>query len=430
MGEAMTKTRRKAIVVFTGFLFLGIGFCFLGQVREVWAAAKDELQIGLPDFPRRIERSLPPLLPDQEIKFGAVKLHPFFITSIEYDDNILLSNKDEKEDVIFTQTPGIGFEMEMGKHRLAGGYGMEIVNFAKEDEEDAINHLANGVLELNFNDLKLKFQDVFEKATNRAFSETSVRDTLLTNTVEITARYDRPKWAGEIGWRHNTLDHRREVLDVDDLGEDVLAMLGGYKVLPKTLFLLELDLGKVTYRNTGNANQGYWQIFTGFRGDPIEKLTTTAKIGFQGRQLGDVPNTGQQTDYEGLVANVDLTYRITDDDTARLAYIRTVRLSTFSDNGWYRQDKISASYAKRFLRKWILTPEFGWQFNDYPEVATLGGSTKRREDNFWLGGVSLRYEIKQWLGTGITYLYRHRDSNLDSLDFKNNRITFDVTLAY
>ena len=393
-------------------------------------AAKDELQIGLPDFPRRIERTLPPLRPEQEIRLGIFKLHPSFFSSIEYDDNILLSHKDEKEDVIFTQTPGLGMELNLGDHRFQAGYGMEIENFAKFEEENAVNHLANAVLELNFTDLQIKFQDVFEKATSRSFSETSARDDLLTNTFEILGRYDRPRWAGELGWRHNTLDHRKEDLDIDDLEEDVLAILGGYKFLPKTLFLLEMDLGVVTYRNTGNANHDYWQILTGLRGDPLPKVATTAKIGFQGRQLGDVPGSGPQTDFEGLVANMDLTYGFTERDTMRIAYVRTIRNSTFAENGWYRQDKISITYAKRFLNKWVVTPEFGWQMNDYPESATVGTSVKVRQDNYWLGGVSLRYEIKQWLGMEVAYHHRHRDSNFDSLDFKNNRLNIELKLAY
>ncbi len=422
--------KQNARWVFAAFLFAGILFSWFSPALHAAEIQQDELQIGLPDFPRRIERTLPPLRPDQEIRLGVLKLHPSFSSSVEYDDNITLASKDEKEDMIFTQTPALGVELEMGKHRFQAGYGMEIVDFAKDQEENTINHLANGVLELNFNDLQIKLQDVLEKATNRSFSESSIRDNLITNSAEIDARYDRPRWAGEIGWRHNTLAHRTEELNVDDLGEDILAMLGGYKVLPKTLFLLETDLGRVTYRNTGNPNQGYWQVLTGFRGEPTEKFAVTAKMGFQDRQLGDVPNQGSQTDFRGLVVNSDLSYRLSENDSARLVYFRTPRLSTFGDNGWYRQDRISASYAKRFYRKWVVTPEFGWQFNDYPEVVRVGSISKRRQDDFWLGGISLRYEMREWVGAGVTYLFRHRNSNMNTFDFKNNRLTLDITLAY
>jgi hypothetical protein len=378
-----------------------------------------------------VRKELPELVKEDRLKVGILNLHPSFVTKVEYDDNIKLRKTDEIEDVIFTQTPSIGGQVKLGDHKIEGGYGMEIVEFVKEQEENTVNHLAHGLAELNFKDFRLTVEDALEKTTNRLFSETSARDTVLLNTVDVLGRYDRPHWAAELGWRHNTVDHRTPEFESNDYNEDVLAALGGYKIFPKTLLLGEVEIGLNYYdKNDRNADQDYIQLLGGIRGDLTEDITVTAKIGWQGRQLDKVEGEGPQTDFDGIVVNSDLIFRVTSSDTFRLSYIRTVRTSSFQGNSWYREDRVSASFRKRFWKKWFLTPIASWQFNDYPEAAVISGENRRRDDHFWQAGVSLQYKIQEWLWTGVRYNFRVRDSNFDSLDHESNRVVYDITLLF
>ena len=422
----MSKNRQIRLAVFGTFLLL------LGTVSiQAWADENyEQLQMGIPDLPRSIRSELPPPNPAKQLKVGILKLHPLFRSKVEFDDNIRLVNRGKKEDVIFTQIPALGAEMNLGKHRLEGNYGMEFVDFTKYGEENSVNHLANGLMEFNFNDLQVSLRDILEKSTGRLYNETSTRDHILLNTVDILGRYDRPRWATEAGWRHNTIHHITDTLKARNYEEDVFTTLAGYKIQPKTLFLVESDEGLVRYSREGTADQTYWQILTGVRGEPTAKTAVTGKIGYQNRWLDEVPGKGRSTDYQGLVANVDLLYNPDLNSSVRLGYVRTVRTSTFQDNGWYRMDDIFLTYKKRFMQKWILTPEAGWQMNDYPEDGTTQGITKRRRDNFWRVSISLRYEIKDWLSTGIAYKFLTRNSDIDPFDFNNNRVSVDVTLGY
>jgi hypothetical protein len=408
-------------------LFLG----WLGLAPSV-ALAEEELPSGLPDFPRRVRTESPDLRPGQEIKVGILKLHPSFKSSIQVDDNVRLADSDKDAAVTFTQKPGLIGEVKLGDHRLEAGYGMELLTFSgvRGESENATNHLAHGELELNFADMQFTVSDTMNKATSRLFSETSARDHVLINEIKTLGRYDRPMWALEGGWIHNTIDHRTDIFNNSDYGEDVLALLGGYKVSPKTLLLLETSVGLVNYdRNVSRPDHGYWQLFTGLRGELTPKITSTVKLGFQHRQFSDLSGESQK-DSDGFVADTNLTYRPSESDAIRLAYLRTVRTSTFGTNNFYRQDKVSLSYRKRFFRKWLFNPKVGWQFNDYPEEGTAGGVTKRRDDHFAQVGVELRYDIQEWLSTGVEYHFRNRNSNLDTLDFDNNRFTCDVSIAF
>ena len=394
----------------------------------------NNLDIGIPNLTRRVNKELPEIDRKQGIKAGYLKLHPSFSTTYEFDDNVSLANSQrekELQDSIFIQRPGIAAEAKVGNHRIEGGYGMEIHNFAKFTEENKINHLAYGLGEFNFNDFRLLVEDNYERSTSRLFSETSERDRLSINEAHVLGVYDRPRWATELGWTHNTVSHVTDTFKLNNYDEDIYALLGGYKVLPKTLLLAEIDIGNVYYdKKVIAADQTYVQLLGGVRGKPTEAIDMTAKVGVQNRQLADVPGEGRQTDYQGLVVDSDVTYRITEADVVRMGYDRTVKTSTFNANSWYREDKIYFSYRKRFLSKWYLTPTISWQMNDYPEGSTIGSETLKRTDHFLQTGVGLRYKIREWAWAGIAYNFRGRDSNFNSFDYDNNRFIADLSLAY
>ncbi len=432
----MLKMRTISLFLFLITSFTAPLFAASGSDYGRFSDREEEnaLNIGIPDFPRRIRKELPETKKETGIQAGIVRLHPSFSTSFELDDNIKLGDgQREKEitDGIFTQRPGLAAEMKLGNHRVEGGYGMEIQNYAKDQEENTINHLAYGLAELNFDELTFLIEDNFEKSTNRLFSETSSRDHLRLNEVHVLARYDRPRWASEIGWTHNTVDHLTPGLDLNNYNEDILALLGGYKILPKTLLLTEFDWGTVYYdQKTASADQNYFQLLGGVRGEPRENLALTVKAGFQNRQLDDVQNEGPQTDFVGFVMNSDIVYKLTEGDTARAGYVRTVKTSTFSTSSYYREDKIYFSYNKRFFTKWYLMPQTSWQMNEYPEAAAVGSETLRRRDHFWQAGIGLRYKIQEWMWMGIAYNFRTRNSNFNSLDYDNNRMTVDLSFLY
>ena len=387
--------------------------------------------IGIPEVPRRLLMGLPETPTGREMKVGIFEVHPSFKTAVRHDDNIFLAPSAEEEDWIFTQTPAVEAHVKAGDHHFQAGYAAEIANFADNGEENSVNHLAFGQMDLLFNDLSFMASHGFEDTTSRHFTETSARDDLQINATNVSARYDRPKWAAEGGYVHNDLNHTKVLFDSSDFTEDIFTLLGGYKIAPKTLLLVEGDIGMVDYdREVDNSDQDYFQVFGGMRGELTPKSTLTAKLGYQGRDVDDLAGVGAQKDFGGFVADVDLQYQPRKETAFDLVYYRTVRNSTFETNNWFRQDKVSVGLRQRFLRKWIFNPVFSWQQHSYPDAATRAGVTKDREDDFLQVETGLRYEIQDWLSTGVAYNFRERNSNLDVFDYDNNLVTFDVTSVF
>ena len=410
----------------------GAAMLFSGGIQPAVAAEKEAPQpIGVPDLPRRIKYQFPDSQRQQEIKLGIFRLHPSFQTSVQYDDNVTLAPDNEQDDTLFTQIPALEAQVKMGDHSLEAAYGAEIINYVDQSDENAVNHMANGAFNMNFDNLSVVLSHAFEDTTNRTFSENSTRDHLKINSSEATARYDRPRWAAEGTYRHNDLNHETAALNNSDMQEDFFALLTGYKILPKILALIEGDVGLINYdNNVSEADQSYYQLWTGLRGDLTSKLTTITKVGYHNRQMDDVPGLSQQEDYSGLVAHAELAWQPERDTGVRFIYDRAVKNSTFATDNWYRQDKVSLSLRQRFWNKWIATPLISWQSNVYPDLDTVGTDSKHRRDNFWQAEASLRYEMQEWLSSGFTYAFRNRDSSFSTLDYDNNRFTFDVTAVF
>lgn len=396
-------------------------------------ARRGTLPIGIPSFNRRVK--LPRV---QEGKEGTglnlsnlLRLHPAFSEIFDYTDNIFLSHNKKQSDVAFKELPALTAELQNSNLRMAGGYGMEIVNFADHHKEDAVNHFAHGFMEYDFTDLKVSVEDTLSKEQSRLSNANSIRDDVTANAVQVLTKYDQPRWAVEPGWTHNTVNHASSSLRDYSYDEDVLSLLTGYKVTEKTMVLLENDFGFTYYhRKTMNADQKYWQILTGVRGEYIENLLTEIKGGFQARRPDNISAQVDQKDYNGFVADGNVSYKLSDRDAVSFDYIRTANNSTFVNNSYFLMDRLAFSYSKRFFEKWILTPEIALQYNRYPNTASISADTAHRRDHFWQSGLELRYQATEWLSGGVAYRFLARQSNMDNFDYSNNHFVCDLSFAY
>jgi hypothetical protein len=417
-------------------------------------ALADDLPVTISDYPRVIKRDTPRIQPGQEMRLGIFRLHPSFQTTVEHDDNIRLSESDKEEDVVFTQLPGLATRVKLGDHRATAGYWAEVINFADNPEENAVNHIANAELNLDLGRLTVQVTELMEDSTSRLFNEESARDQTLLNAVGVTARYERPKWVFEGGYRNNLVDHKPAFSDLNDRRENIVSVLAGRKFATKTTLFVEGNGGQVNYdSNVSSADHDYWQAFAGLNyRDTFEKvndesgdverssrakLTATARVGYQNRQLSDVAGRAAGSDFDEMVADASLTYKPSISEAVNFGYTRTAQVSTFGPSEWHQADKVSFSWKKRLTRKLYVIPRAGWRRHDYPEEHTLSGFTGRREDDLWQFQGELRYEPRSdettgaaWAWASLFYTFRSRESNFDTLEFDNNRVGVKVGFSY
>ncbi len=390
--------------------------------------------IGMTNFDRRT--NLPRVRKGDTatgIALGILRLHPAFSQIFEVDDNVRLSRHDREADVIFRELPALSAEIQKDdKFRISGGYGMEIVNFADQTEENSINHFAHGLAEFYANnDWRLILEDTFKNEQSRQTNASSTRDDLLANSVQAIAKYKGARFIFEPGYTHHTVEHSAPGLKPYDYEEDIMSVLLGYRFWEKTSLIIQNDAGLSYYdRKVANSDQAFWQILAGIRGEYAEDLVTEIKGGFQARRLDEFSGQDEQQDYNGFVVDANLAYKISPRDAVQVDYVRDVEQSTFQNNSWYGADRVVLSYSRRFFSRWVLTPHFSWQHNRYPQTAVVNGVRGERTDNLWGAGIDLRYQAKEWLSTGIGYRFRDRSSTFNDFEYDQNRFIFDISLAY
>jgi hypothetical protein len=84
----------------------------------------------------------------------------------------------------------------------------------------------------------------------------------------------------------------------------------------------------------------------------------------------------------------------------------------------------------QLLPKLSVGARIGGGVNDYATKQTENGVTDWRQDWFLAAGVQVEYSIQPWLRLGFEYLRTSRNSNFDTFNYVDDRITGRVTLQF
>ena len=371
-------------------------------------------------------------LPDREgFRFKDLLFHSALAVEEQLDTNIFLQDSDTKLDLITVLNPSIGLEIPLRDNRISLDYDVGVFLYATNHNQNHVDQRVRGLAEFNLADYKVTVDDEFNIFTLRASDENSNRvkrnindlragveaqfellgfDVGYTNRLEMYGSPDDPTF-GPITYE-----------DRDRMSNAIDATVS-YRFLPKTKLLLENDLGLITYYNSAQVPDSFYdEVVLGILGEWFPRMDVNFKAGirFQGYDNSDlIANKA----YIGPVFRGGFDYDVTDDDTVVLDLQRTVYESIYANMNYYTVNLIGVKYEHRFSDK-ISANAFGsYQVNFYPSETTENGVTAKRDDNFFTGGASLRYDIRKWLSCQAKYEYKQRISRFDIFDYIDHLIT-------
>ncbi|MBN2143088.1 MAG: outer membrane beta-barrel protein, partial [Candidatus Aureabacteria bacterium] len=218
---------------------------------------------------------------------------------------------------------------------------------------------------------------------------------------KIIARYDDPVYA-------------RDEYDQDDY------MLTAYwHAFTKTDILLELNLSKIEYELPGRDGD-YGQIMAGLKGQITSKIEGAIKAGYQDRTYKD-----SDEKYDEAVFEIDALWKISEDKTMDIKYLKTAKESLILGNNYYKVNRIYLDYSKNNPIRGILYGAGGFYEND--DFPFTDNSTLREDDVFMIF-VSAGFRFNSWLTLQAKYRYLDRNSNYDEQDYQQNVITCFATL--
>ena len=377
-------------------------------------------------------------LPDREgVKVGKMLVHTAMKVDEDLETNIYLANSDRKFDAITILSPSVGFELPLRENKIAADYQADVYLYGKYDTENHVDHHIRAIGELNATDYKFVVNDIYNVMTSRAANENSLRIRQYINDLRFGASAQFELLGVEVGYTNKLEAYGSEDIMVDQLTyedkdrfNNIIDATVSYRCMPKTLLLLENDIGFIHYYNSSQPPDSYFdETLIGIRGEWFHRSNVNFRAGFR-YQSYDTSDVFSDKPFVGPVLRGGFDYRPTDRDTVLINAERANYESTYSTMNYYTANMIGASYRHDFTDK-ISSSIFGsYQLHMYPSETTENGVTAKRYDNLYWAGASVRYDIRKWFSVEAKYQYTQKVSRFDAFNYYDNVASIKGTVGF
>lgn len=375
---------------------------------------------------------------------GPLTLRPLFDLSETYNDNVLFRGKDLVSDFVTTVTPGIKLQLgQRGGNLISASYLHDEIIYAQENQISAgQDHFVTGVRYLG-NRLSIDGRDQIDSLSTVLGGGYSSLAGVLVDRLTISDRYN-------VGYEitEKTKAYLAGNFSMTDWGKNGTTLFdstsfGGtagfmFKALSKTSFFGEVYYGEtmLDVNNPKDALKGRPQAdfiggFIGARGDFTDRLTGSAKAGYETRTFG-IQDTGAPVvvqDTGAPVLEMDISFHRNDRSVLTLSYQRSQEVSMDLTPNVYTADLATFSFSQSIgaadkLRA-QLSLSYGMNSFDPSKTYPI------RNDVYYRAGTVLTYNYKPWLATYVSYEFNHFGSDLPALiDYDQNRLTLGMKVGF
>lgn len=375
---------------------------------------------------------------------GPLTLRPLFDLSETYNDNVLFRGKDLVSDFVTTVTPGIKLQLgQRGGNLISASYLHDEIIYAQENQLSAgQDHFVTGVRYLG-NRLSIDGRDQIDSLSTVLGGGYSSLAGVLVDRLTISDRYN-------VGYEitEKTKAYLAGNFSMTDWGKNGTTLFdstsfGGtagfmFKALSKTSFFGEVYYGEtmLDVNNPKDALKGRPQAdfiggFIGARGDFTDRLTGSAKAGYETRTFG-IQDTGAPVvvqDTGAPVLEMDISFHRNDRSVLTLSYQRSQEVSMDLTPNVYTADLATFSFSQSIgaadkLRA-QLSLSYGMNSFDPSKTYPI------RNDVYYRAGTVLTYNYKPWLATYVSYEFNHFGSDLPALiDYDQNRLTLGMKVGF
>lgn len=364
------------------------------------------------------------------LHYGQLQFHPYYRFAESYDTNIYLVPKPQngisvgggvRSSWITTNALGLNTVLPFSNgSRLSAGYEAEHNLYTTDpsinnsfNQTAFVDYLHKGGRGLTYN-----VGDQYVNTQDQAFSQLIQRRQRYQNRAYAGVDYmqEGGRLAGgldaEQTW-HKYLDpvfaqllNRYE----QRFGGNV-----GYMVMPKTKAYVSYHRGIIHYSvvspsGAPQKDSKSHSVGAGVTGQLTPKLQGQVEAGMTYREYDVAAFAGgPRTETNGTVSTT-LTYKPQQYTTAILTASRGLQESINQNNPFYISNNVTLDVGHKFPYKWSAGFNLAWGLDQYTADQTFGATTGRRRDDIYQGGVWLVYDIQEWLTTGLSTVYRERNS--------------------
>lgn len=346
---------------------------------------------------------------------NGVKVVPNVITSVDFNDNIFLSQNNAQSETLFRASPGILINSGDGAlNTTTFSYNEEFQFYS--DNTDLNTELALVDLISRYDDGKMKINvDAWYHQANQAQRDVRAVASLIKRDLEHGAISDEVKWtdksSAKLGFTYDNTNYKptayRDWQYID------VPVQYFYEVQPK----LDLSLGfKYRQNNIGgngiDSNEYFYNV--GVRGEITPKLTGEVQIGY----LQFSPDSGKDQSALGLKAN--LTMAVSPKTNLYLDAVNQYGYSALGDS--YKDAGITGSFDTAISANLTLKGNAFWHNYDYTGTV--------ENDDYYGGQLAGTYTFNEHAEVTASYTYGKNDSNVNGLSFTNGILSVSATLRY
>ncbi len=367
-----------------------------------------------------------------------ITLRPMSRIQVQYDSNVFLTKDDEKGDWVTTFDVGAEAEMKMGKVNLLAGYVFNMNRFSEYGNQDSYNHTTIAKADWKLTNFDIIIGNKFKKFSDRSGTEDTRRVARKKNILSadlITTRLEKVSFNS--GYDFIIEDYTSDDLltihgqnvtyrDAENRKEHVLREEFTHKTFPKTSLLAEVDGGVIDYNNDYHSDSYFVQGLAGLKGEVFKESVATLKVGYR---YQDYDQAGYK-DFSGIVLRGNIAKKFGVKNTVSLTAERSVEESVYDDMNYYVLNHVGLGYVYQHNDK--LSAHFAGSFqrNQYPTETTEDGVTARRHDDIYMGACGLRYDIRQWLTTAVSYQFIKRHSRFDTFDYIDHLFSWSTAVQF
>ena len=386
------------------------------------------------------------------IHYGQLALHPYYQFTELYDSNIYLAPRQQPNGAIvgggvkssWITKNELALEAVLPwrqLHNFAAGYGAEFQNYTTDARaNDTINQRAHldyvytGAYGLTFS-----AGDRYLNTTDQASSQLVDRNRRWSNEVYTALDYNPQNGylAGGVDASHTVTKYLGPAIGrLLNRYSQRVGFNAGYKIQPQTKLYASYHRAIKHYTvhrelPDQDKNSKSHDVGLGVSGVLAPKITGQVEGGMTYREYDEAPIGGVTRVTRNFTVATNVVYKPTERTDVILGLSRNLQESISDSNRFYISNSATLDVKHKFPRKFSAGINLAFGLDKYPDTQAIGATRGDRRDDIYQGGIWATYDIQAWLSTGLSYVYRERNSTFTGqFNYQDHQTAWYLALKF
>ena len=353
------------------------------------------------------------------------------MSNLGYDNNIFSTNVDRVSDVTGTLSPQLDLIFRPGERSLIQAVQrLDRTFFVSTSSQNTTGALSSLKVEFFANRFRLHGVGSYETVRERPVQRTDLRPRRTDLRAQAGATFEpHGRFSADLsGFVYDT-SFRDDETDPDDSfrvemdRRETGGSLGlTYRVLRKTWLTGLFQTSQADFDQPDNPRNSRWsRALAGFRFDPTASVAGFVRAGV----LLISPDSAAHPDFDDLVYDSQLRYRIGYSLLLGLTSSRDVQFALYENNLWFIRSSYGISGSWYMTSRLALVASAGLSFSRFPET-----SIERRRDRDRLASIGVLRLFGHSMQAVLQYTDFRRNSTVDVFDFDESTVTASFVYVF